>query len=66
MREVLREGESFNDDEITEALKFAYDPNVETIQYDLWIHKLSVYHSASKSKSQKSFFLNKIIFLVFF
>lgn len=49
MQQTLREGESFSDDEITEALKIAFDPDFDCIHYDLWIHKLMViYNSAFK------------------
>jgi len=52
MQQILREGESFSDDEITEALKIAFDPDSECIYYDLWIHKLMViYNNAFKWES---------------
>lgn len=52
MRQALREGESLNDDEITEVLKIAYDPDFESIQYDTWIHKLLVNNCASNNVLQ--------------
>ncbi|XP_060833774.1 dynein regulatory complex protein 8-like [Rhopalosiphum padi] len=40
MQQVLREGDSLDPDDITEAIKTAYDPDFQCIHYDIWIHKL--------------------------
>lgn len=42
IKRVLREGESFDEDEITEIIKTVYDPDHECILYNVWIHKLLV------------------------
>jgi len=42
MRQALRNGETFNDDEIDAALSTAYDPDYDCIHYDEWINKLLV------------------------
>ncbi|XP_060874730.1 dynein regulatory complex protein 8-like [Metopolophium dirhodum] len=40
MQQALREGDSLDPDDITEAIKTAYDPDFQCIHYDIWIHKL--------------------------
>ncbi|KAE9544324.1 hypothetical protein AGLY_001503 [Aphis glycines] len=40
MQQALREGDSLDPDDITEAIKTAYDPDFQCIYYDIWIHKL--------------------------
>lgn len=42
VRQALRKGETFDDDEIDAALKTAYDPDYDCIHYDEWINKLLV------------------------
>jgi len=42
MQQALREGDSLDPDDITEAMKTAYDPDFQCIHYDIWIHKLLV------------------------
>lgn len=42
MQQALSEGDSLDPDEITEAIKRAYDPDFQCIHYDIWIHKLMV------------------------
>lgn len=42
IKRALREGESFDEDEITEIIKTVYDPDHECILYNVWIHKLLV------------------------
>lgn len=42
MQQALREGDSLDPDDITEAIKTAYDPDFQCIYYDIWIHKLMV------------------------
>lgn len=42
IKELLREGQSFDEDEIAEIIKTVYDPDHECILYDVWIHKLLV------------------------
>lgn len=49
VRQALTEGEPFNQDEIDDAIRTVYDPDHETIHYDVWIHKLLVGKSSSKS-----------------
>jgi len=42
MQQALREGDSLDPDDITEAIKTAYNPDFHCIHYDIWIHKLLV------------------------
>lgn len=42
MQQALREADSLDPDDITEAIKTAYDPDFQCIHYDIWIHKLLV------------------------
>jgi len=48
MQQALREGDSLDPDDITEAIKTAYDPDFQCIQYDIWIHKLLVSQVTAK------------------
>lgn len=54
MRQALAKGESFDDEEIAEAIKASYDPDFECILYDAWIHKLLV--NCRYMYSYKSFY----------
>ncbi|XP_050435199.1 dynein regulatory complex protein 8-like [Adelges cooleyi] len=40
VRAALRSGESFDSEEIAEAIKTAYDPHYGFIHYDVWVNKL--------------------------
>ncbi|XP_015365777.1 PREDICTED: EF-hand calcium-binding domain-containing protein 2-like [Diuraphis noxia] len=40
MQQALLKGDSLDPEDITEAIKTAYDPDFQCIQYDIWIHKL--------------------------
>lgn len=42
MKNVLCEGESFDKNEIDEAIKTIYDPDYDVINYDVWTNKLLV------------------------
>jgi len=48
MQQALLEGDSLDPDDITEAIKTAYDPDFQCIPYDIWIHKLLVSQVTAK------------------